>query len=45
MEQKALEVKPVEEVSFMNFETIEEFDHCESGFLAKKYFLLNWLLS
>ncbi|MFJ7953016.1 hypothetical protein ACIQZG_15975 [Lysinibacillus sp. NPDC096418] len=35
----------VEQVDFMNFETIEEFDSCESGFLAKKYFLLNWILS
>lgn len=29
----------------LNVDTIEEFDSCESGFLAKKYFLLNWLLS
>jgi len=35
----------VEQVDFMNFETIEEFDSCESGFLAKKYKLLTWLLS
>ena len=35
----------VEEVSFLDFETVDEFDSCESGFLAKKYALLRWILS
>jgi len=35
----------VEEVSFLDFETVDEFDSCESGFLAKKYKLISWLLS
>lgn len=38
----------MENIEFLNLldaDTIEEFDSCESGFLAKKYFLLNWLLS
>lgn len=29
----------------LDVDSIEEFDSCESGFLAKKYFLLNWILS
>lgn len=29
----------------LDFDSIEEFDSCESGFLAKKQFLLNWILS
>lgn len=34
-----------QELEFLDFENIEEFDNCESSFLAKKYFLLNWILS
>ncbi|WP_260148647.1 hypothetical protein [Leuconostoc citreum] len=29
----------------IDFNSVEEFDTAESGFLAKKQFLLHWLLS
>ena len=45
MKENNVNTNAVEEVTFMDFDTIEEFDNCESGFLAKKYALLKWILS
>ncbi len=45
METTQVNALETQELEFLEFDSVEEFDNCESSFLAKKYFLLNWILS
>ena len=45
-DNSSVELEGFQQVAGMlDVNTIEEFYSCESGFLAKKHFLLNWILS